>query len=293
MLDLHLHSTASDGCLTPDELMRFTHEQGAQWAALCDHDTTWGVSSAAQTAREIGLGFIPGVEVSAGGETEIHILGYGVKDDASSPLARLCGRMREDRRARLSRTIDNLNVAGISITEQMVLAQAQDRTSIGRPHIARALVALGAARDVRDAFARFLTPGCKTYVPREKVEPAEAIDVIRQSGGVPVLAHPMLSYTGLRRVREAVEQLTAQGLMGIECYHSAQSPLQAMDLRKLAQAHGLCITGGSDYHGGVVQRRKKTTMPLDGVRTFSDWQTQLDRLLAAIDAAGGHFVERT
>lgn len=293
MLDLHLHSSASDGWLAPDELMRLAHSRGAAWVALSDHDTTLGVESAGQEAQALGMGFIPAVEVSAGGETEIHILGYGVKSDASSPLAQLCERMREDRHKRLLRMIDNLNAGGIPITEAMVLKHAQNHASIGRPHIARALVQLGAARDIRDAFAHFLTPGCKAYVPREKVEPEEAIRVIAQSGGVPVLAHPILSYGSMGRVRRALAQLVPQGLQGVECYHSAQSPLQAVELRKLAGAHSLVITGGSDYHGGVVQRRKKPTLPLDGVHTFSDWQQQLDRLLAAIDAAGGHYLERT
>ncbi len=243
-VDLHLHSTTSDGQFAPAELMRLCLEKGLVVVALTDHDTTDGVQEALGAAEKVETEFvvIPGVEISTDvpGQYEIHILGYYI-DLADAVLQQRLATMRESRLNRAHAIWERLNALGYSVSWERVLILASDG-SVGRPHIAQALVEAGFADSIQDAFQRYIGRSGQAYVPRPKLRPEEAIQLIRDAGGVPVLAHP--SY-----VIEHIPGLVKAGLMGLEAYYNGYPSVQVEFLKRLAEKHGLIVTGGSDFHG--------------------------------------------
>ena len=264
--DLHLHSTASDGTCAPGELVRRAHALGLTCIALTDHDSAEGVEAAAREAKRLQLAFIPGVELSCGASKEIHILGYGV-DSGCAAFSAFCRRRRQEREERAEQMVERLIAAGKPIALSRVRELA--RGVIARPHVARALVEAGHASSVSDAFDRFLTPGRCAYVPKREVRVAEAVEVIRQAGGVAVLAHPMELKMGEAALTSLVEAWKAQGLAGIEVYHPSAANNQTSFLLSLARREGLLVTGGSDYHGETV-RDSAIFQGLDRWRTMED-----------------------
>lgn len=247
-VDLHCHSNASDGTLSPKGLVSHAAERGLSTIALTDHDSTAGVAEAIAVGAELGVDVIPGVELSSEIEgLQAHILGYFI-DPTSVSLQREFAWMNETRRQRMSRICRNLNEAGIEIEVEEVLAMAGSGT-VGRPHVARVLVARGYADSVNDAFARFLTRGRPGYALAEKITPEGAIEVINRSGGVAVLAHPWST----KNPRAALERLAPVGLTGVECYYGEYDLEVQSDLATLAEEFGLIPTGGSDYHGPNVK----------------------------------------
>lgn len=240
--DLHMHTTASDGTLTPAEMVRLAARNGLQAIAITDHDTVAGLPEAMAAGRALGLTVIPGVELSCEMEgTEVHLLGY-LCDWDHPPLAELLAAMRGGRRRRAAEAVARLAAAGHVISLDEVLELGGE--SVGRPHIARVLVASGHAASIKEAFDRFLVRGCVGYVPRPKLTPAEAIAAVRAAGGVPVVAHP-----GLIGSDAWVGQAIAAGAMGLEAYHSDHAPEQSEHYRAWAEGIGLLVTGGSDSHG--------------------------------------------
>lgn len=250
-IDLHTHSTASDGLLAPARLVALANERGLSALALTDHDTVAGVAEAAAAAEGSGLRFIPGVELSTFVEAgEVHMLGYFV-EPASPPLVEALARFREAREGRAEAMVARLTAAGAPIALERVVGLAAGG-SIGRPHVARALVEAGHAASVNDAFERWLVRGRPGYVERYKLVPADAVRLIRAAGGVPVLAHPH-SADDLARL---LPELVAAGLAGIECYYGDYDAPRKRDYLALAARHGLVATGGTDFHGtGVAHRR--------------------------------------
>lgn len=247
-VDLHLHSTASDGQFTPTELVRMCWEKGLRVIALTDHDTTDGVAEAMAAAASIEVEpplVIPGVEISTDvpGQYEIHIIGYYVDLDNSALQKRLSG-MRESRLNRARAIWERLNELGHPVSWERVLALAGDG-AVGRPHIAQALVEAGYAESVTDAFQKYIGRSGQAYIPRPKITPEEAIRLIRDAGGVPVLAHP-------DHVIERIPALVQAGLMGLEAYYNGYAKVQIAFLKRLARKHGLIVTGGSDFHGPEV-----------------------------------------
>jgi predicted metal-dependent phosphoesterase TrpH len=247
-VDLHCHSTASDGLLTPAGLVAYASERGVSTIGLTDHDSTNGVASAMAIGAELGVSVVPGVELSAEIEgLQAHILGYFI-DPSSKTLQREFEWMNRSRRERVGRIVQNLDAAGIPIDLETVIAEAGGGT-IGRPHVARVLVANGYAESVSDAFARYLTRGKPGYAISEKITPEGAIQAINRAGGVAVLAHPWSTKDPLG----AVKRLAPAGLSGLECYYGEYPSSVRDDLARLAREYRLIPTGGSDFHGQGVK----------------------------------------
>lgn len=243
-IDLHTHSTVSDGLLLPGDLVREAARAGLSALALTDHDTIGGVQEAIDTGREVSVEVVPGVELGTSVERrEHHILGYFV--DITMPEFRAeLDDLANRRIRRATLMVERLAEVDVSITLDEVLAVAGHGT-VGRPHLARVLIAHGYASDVSDAFERYLKAGRPAYVPRQPFPPEEAIALILKAGGAPVLAHPFS--TG--DPAAAVARLQPAGLLGLEVYYGEYDDAQRGMLRDLADRTGLIPTGGSDFHG--------------------------------------------
>ena len=244
-IDLHTHSTASDGLLPPAELVQRAYDVGLDLIGLVDHDTTAGLAEAQAAGAKLGVAIIPGVEINTDlrGGGEAHILGYYLSPDDAA-LASSLGQLRDAREKRGEKMANRLRDAGFNISWERVRELAGG--AVGRPHVARALIEAGYATDVSDAFARYLSPGGPGFVPRYKLSPEQAIKIIRAARGVPALAHP-------RYVRDLEEttlpDLVAAGLQGLESYYGQYDEGAVARLLALANQYGLIATGGSDYHG--------------------------------------------
>jgi 3',5'-nucleoside bisphosphate phosphatase len=247
-VDLHAHTTASDGTFTPRELIREAARRGLRVLAVTDHDSTDGLAEALDEAREHPpLEIVPGIEINCDVEdAEIHILGY-YPDYEAAWFQEFCRHQREERRARVHRITDRLAALGLPVAPEEVFALVEEG-SAGRPHVARVMVTHGYVKSVREAFDRYLGTGKPAYVPRPKLTPEDAVRLIRRAGGVPVFAHP-----GLADRDEMIPALVNAGLMGIECYYSEHSAAQTAGYVERCRAHGLVATGGSDFHGPKVR----------------------------------------
>lgn len=243
-VDLHAHSTASDGALSPTAAIAAAHAAGLSAFALTDHDTLAGVPEAQVAADACGLRLIPGVELSVHlGKDEVHLLGLHIRDIDS--LQRNLEIFRGHRRTRAESIVAKLNAVGVGVTVEAVLAAA-DGGAIGRPHVARALIAGGFVRDSREAFDRYLAAGKPAYVDKERLEIADGIALIHDAGGIAVLAHP-----GGDGRREMIEPLAKAGMDGVEVRHPSHSRDDEQRLTALAAHFGLVISGGSDWHGAM------------------------------------------
>lgn len=242
--DLHVHSSASDGTLSPHAIVRLAARAGLTHLAITDHDSVSGLDEALDACVALGVKLIPGVELSATTERgdDVHILGYFI--DPTSPLLldRLT-RFRLARSHRAERMVRSLADAGIPVTIDEVLRFAQD-AAIGRAHVARAIVASGHAVSVKDAFERFIGRDAPHYIAKESPRPEEAISYIIEAGGIPVIAHP-----GVGGHSYLIERLIRQGLAGIEAFHADHAPEERLHYAALARELGLLVTGGSDFHG--------------------------------------------
>lgn len=247
--DLHLHTTASDGSLTPAELTALAAGEGFDVIAVSDHDSVSGVLAAQEAGKQLGVSVIPAVELSCGAAKEIHILGYGV-DICNDALLDFCRARRENREARARQMCAQLAEAGKPVSFDRVMELA--RGVVGRPHVARALLEAGHVTSIRDAFDRLLVPGKPGYVPKEDVRVADAIRLIREAGGAAVLAHPMELKMGEMALEALVGEWKTQGLDGIEVWHPSAANNHAAYLERLARREGMLITGGCDYHGPLV-----------------------------------------
>ncbi|WP_068785086.1 PHP domain-containing protein [Paenibacillus phocaensis] len=253
--DLHSHTQASDGMNQPAENVRLAKEKGLTGLAITDHDTVAGIAEALLAGKELGVDVVPGIEIStrAGGK-DIHVLGYFLNTEDEQLLERLA-RLRSVRDERNGLILAKLQQLGLSITLEEVkdgLARPlRPDESLGRPHIADALVRKGYATDMRDAFDRYLAEGKPGYASLPRIAPEEAIAWIREAGGAPVLAHP-----GLYGDDELVRSILERGKPdGIEVYHSDHGPEEELRYTAMAEQYELIVTGGSDYHGvrqGVV-----------------------------------------
>ncbi|MBI4537665.1 MAG: PHP domain-containing protein [candidate division NC10 bacterium] len=242
-IDLHVHTTASDGLLDPGALVRAVTEAGVQVFGLADHDTVDAIPETLALAEAAGLQCVPGIEISAyWGAIEFHILGYYI-DPAEGTLTTFLQGTRKARHTRMRAMLSRLGAMGIPIPEAEVLAAARNG-NVGRPHLARVLVEHGVVDGVDEAFERYLGAGRPAYVPRPDVTVAQAISVIHGAGGLAVVAHP-----GLQNRDDAFPDLLAAGLDGIEVYHPKHNYGLVSRYRRLAGRHQLLITGGSDFHG--------------------------------------------
>lgn len=244
-VDLHIHSTASDGRLSPSEVVRRAAELGLTTIALADHDSVDGIPGALAAAKAFpGLKFIPSVEINTDvPKGEAHILGYFI-DFTDQELAATLGRLRDSRRLRAQRMITKLANLGIQIEWQRV-QEIAGSGAIGRPHLAQAMLEKGYIPSNREAFTRYIGKDGPAYVEREKITPVEAVQLILRAHGLPVLAHP----TTISDPETMVIELEAAGLVGIEAYYNNYTADQVSELVSLAERHNLITTGGSDYHG--------------------------------------------
>jgi len=244
--DLHCHTTASDGLLPPRELVFLAREKGLSFLAITDHDTMKGLGEAEEAGREWGVRIVPGLEISTDstGE-EIHILGYFCRS-GHGPLEEKMEEMREGRRARIVRMVEKLREAGLELAEEEVFARVKGETP-GRVHVAQALLRRGYVATVEEAFSRYLSRGRPGYVPRPRLHPREAVSLVREAGGVPVLAHPGLGRREL--VLAILPELLEEGLGGIEVYYPEHQPEDIALYSELCRRWDLIPTGGSDFHG--------------------------------------------
>lgn len=243
--DFHLHSTASDGVRTPTWVVQTAATHGVRVLALTDHDTTAGLAEASMAAARLGVRLIPGVEISTDlGTADVHLLGYGFRPDARE-FQDFLSWQREGRIGRLDRIIAILGEEGAAVSRERVLAIAGDAT-VGRPHVARALVEAGHVRAVDEAFDRWLGNGKVADVPRPKLAPADAISTVHDAGGIVVIAHPLFIGPGYGA---AVGQLAGWQADGLETYYKHYDPETVTLHATLAATYGLVCSGGSDYHG--------------------------------------------
>jgi 3',5'-nucleoside bisphosphate phosphatase len=250
LIDLHTHSTASDGSLSPEELVVYAKGKGAAAISLTDHDTIEGLERALAAGKEHGLEVIPGLEISSQYPAgSMHILGYYV-DPAEPNLKQELNRLQEARLERNPKIIKKLQSLGLPISYDQVQATAKGQ--IGRPHIAHVLLQMGAVSSMEDAFQKYLARGAAAYEEKFRFSPREAITLIIRAGGIPVLAHPFtLNYSSLRDLKQVVEQLKREGLKGIEVIYSEHTSDQTRDYFSLVRELDLIFTGGSDFHGDL------------------------------------------
>ncbi|WP_114300090.1 PHP domain-containing protein [Anaerobacterium chartisolvens] len=246
-IDLHTHSTASDGSMSPGELVRHAAKCGLHAVAITDHDTVEGVDEAADEGRKLGIEVIAGVEISANYKPEMHILGYffnGAHDNIKPALSRL----RENRDVRNPKIIKRLNELGFNISLEEVEAEVMGSV-VGRPHIAKAMLKKGYVKSIEEAFDKYLSTGRPAYFKKDKLTPEEGIKEILRAGGIPVVAHPIYLYHTWSELDKLFGNLVKSGLKGIEAYYVDNSADDTGNLLRLAIKHGLLVTGGSDFHG--------------------------------------------
>ena len=252
-VDLHIHSTRSDGTLTPTELIRLCSDKGLKVVALTDHDSTNGVVEARAEARKLGgIEVIAGVELSCDTEIgEVHVLGLFVDIEAPD-FQRFCERTRSGRLERGRLMVERLAESGVKLSFDRVL-ELSDGGAVGRPHVARALVEAGYVKSTKEAFDTYLGTGGSGFVPRHRLTPRAAVELLVANGALPVLAHPLVSAVKAGRkeigqLDETLADLKSAGLVGLEVYYADYTPEQTGRLERLARTHGLVRCGGTDFH---------------------------------------------
>jgi hypothetical protein len=272
VIDLHLHTTASDGTLAPAALVARAAAAGLTTISVTDHDTTAGLSEAAAAARSRGITLVPGIEITAVEDgDDIHVLGYYFDPASPSLLAFLSGQ-RRDRVRRIREICGRLADTGVYVNAETLIAAAADRPgrSIGRPAIADALVRSGHARDRDDAFVRLIGRSSPAYVPRNGMSAAEVVDIVSRAGGVASLAHP-----GLARIDGLIPHLASNGLAALEARHTDHDAETEGRYRTVASELDLAISGGSDFHGDEMPNGRAI-----GVVTLD--RRDFDRLTARV-----------
>jgi len=248
-IDLHLHTTASDGVRSPSEIVNYAKAKGLQAIAVTDHDTIEGLEEALAEGQRIGFEVIPGIEISAEHSPgSMHLLGYFL--DIHHPLLNeKLAYLQKARAERNPKIVENLNRLGVKISYDEVI-RASGGGQVGRPHFAQVLQEKGYVRTFQEAFDRFLKKGASAYVDKVRFSSTEAIHFIREAGGVAVVAHPnTLGVNGSKAFEALLLQLIREGLEGIEVHYPEHSPSETAHYKLLAEKHGLVITGGTDYHG--------------------------------------------
>ena len=248
-IDLHIHSTASDGSLTPTQIVREAREAGLSVVSVADHDTTRGVAEAMEAQDANGVIVVPGVEISASHPSgEAHILGYWMDHDDPAFQAFL-QRPRSTRAPRIIEMCKRLRGLGLEVRAEEVFEEAGGKEAVGRPHLAKVLLAKGYVKDMEEAFQDYLTKGAPAYVKRTKNSTAETIAAIHRCGGISVIAHP-----GLLEDPGLVDSLIQEGAMGIEVLCHEHDSAAVERYSDMADRNGLLKTGGSDYHGDMLEK---------------------------------------
>jgi predicted metal-dependent phosphoesterase TrpH len=248
-VDLHLHTTASDGVKSPSEIVRYAKSKGLQAISITDHDTIEGLQEGLAEGERIGFEVIPGIEISAEHSPgSMHLLGYFI-DIHYPPLNEKLKYLQRAREERNPRIVEKLNRLGINITYEEVV-KASGGGQVGRPHFAQVLIEKGYVRSFQEAFDRYLKKGASAYMDKVRFTPAEAIHFINEAKGVAVLGHPnTLGLNGSTELENLILSLLKEGLKGIEVYYPEHSSSEIAQYKALAEKHGLILTGGTDYHG--------------------------------------------
>jgi len=274
-VDLHMHSTASDGALPPEEVIAAAKAAGLTVVALTDHDTVAGVPAARTAGEQLGVRVVTGVELSAMfGDEEIHLLGLHL--ERLDVIERELETFRGQRVSRAEQMVTKLNALGVPVTMDAVLGEAAGG-AVGRPHVARAVIGGGWARDNREAFDRFLGNGRPAYVGKPRLEVEDAVRIVHDAGGIAVYAHP----GGLGR-RERVEALAKAGLDGLEVRHPSHSAEDITRLGALVDFFGMVPSGGSDWHGAAEGPRT-----IGGMRVPYEFLTRQEARVAEVRSAAG------
>ncbi|XPV76452.1 MAG: PHP domain-containing protein [Desulfovibrio sp.] len=248
-IDLHTHSTASDGTMTPTELVEHAYKREVSALALTDHDTTAGVTEAIDAGNKLGVEVISGCELSVTSDYGwMHIIGLFIQPEAPH-LSQIFSFMKNSREIRNIQIVKKLQDLGIDITMKEVEERAGN--TIGRPHMAQILVEKQVSRNTRAAFNEYLGDKGKAYVPKDNVSPRKAIETIHEDGGIAILAHPLLLSVGQAKMEEILTELRGLGLDGIETYYSLHSQRETEEMVRMADKLNLLESGGSDFHGTV------------------------------------------
>ena len=251
MIDLHMHTTASDGRCTPEELVQQAHDKGIRTMAVTDHDTMASVARATAAATALGMTCVPGIEItSVHAGKDVHVLAYFFPE-LSTELAELLAEQRRNRTVRAQTIAERLAAAGapIDVDALMQAAKALGGKSLARPQIAQALIAAGHVATVAEAFEKYLAEDGPAYVPHRGASPAEVVALIVKAGGLASLAHP-----GYTKKDDVVPAMIEAGLGAIEAYHSSHDDETTQRYLALAGEHRLAVSGGSDYHGVGTRR---------------------------------------
>lgn len=267
MMDLHCHTTASDGQYSPEKVVAFAKEIGISVLAITDHDTIDGLARGEQAAKAAGIRFIPGIEINAQG-TNVHVLGYNIayKNRAAQDICMANKKLRIKRAEMILAYLANKKV-------YLTWADLEKYTSggiIARPHFARAMVAHGYVNTVSEAFTKYLDTKEFRAIRRPRPTAEEAVKMIRTMHGIPVLAHPALQKKSDEALESLLVQLKSVGLLGIECYHSEHSADDVQKCLSLAAKYNLLITGGSDFHGEKIKPTIKLGTGINNNLNFHD-----------------------
>lgn len=250
IIDLHTHSTASDGTLTPTELVKHASECGVSALALTDHDTVSGLQEAIAAGKKYGVEVIPGCELSVSYHTGfMHLIGLFLPEHPNN-LDTALARLIDNRNSRNDLILQKLHGLGIDITPEELAAKAGDG-SVGRPHIAQLLMEKGYVRTIQNAFTDYLGDKGKAYVPKEKLTPERAIRLLKDEGATVILAHPFTLQMDYEGLYHALKELKEMGLDGLECHYTEHSDKMTKEYAGLAYRLKLAVSGGSDFHGSV------------------------------------------
>lgn len=256
MIDLHVHTTASDGQYTPAQIIQKAADKNIKVIAITDHDTTAGLAEARAAGKELGVTVVGGIEINITFPTgEFHLLGLGLKEPSKS-LNIIVENVINNRRERNLQMIQNMQADGINLTMEELQADFPN-TVIGRPHFAAELVKHGVVKTRQQAFDQYLARGRKWYVPRICTNLDEAIVAIQESGGVPVLAHPMSLYLSWGRLPDFLADCYEKGVQGIEAFHPGARVTECLRLEELGRKIGFVITAGSDFHGEKIRADRR------------------------------------
>ena len=248
-IDLHIHTTCSDGSLTPSQVVQYAKEKDLKAIAITDHDTIDGNEEALKEGKRQDIEVIPGVEISVEySPGSMHMLGYFITTDDTTLKEKLT-LLQGSRADRNPKIVEKLNELGLALTYDEVV-QESGGGQVGRPHIAQVLLKKGYVKNIQEAFDTYLGKGAPAYNDKFRLGAEEAITTIIDAGGIPVLAHPFTLFCkGSEELEALVKKLVSKGLQGIEIYYSEHNQRQISQYRKLAEQHNLAITGGSDFHG--------------------------------------------
>ena len=256
MIDLHVHTTASDGQYTPSQIIEKASDKNIGVIAITDHDTIAGIDEGAAAARKHGITFVPGTELNINFPTgEFHLLGLGFKQISPS-LTLLLDNLVKNRELRNAQIIEKMRAEGVDLTLEEMQADFPD-TVLGRPHFAAELVKKKVVKTRQQAFDRFLAKGRPWYVQRVGSNLDEAIIAIKKSGGVPVIAHPMSLYLSWGKLPDTLQDFYERGVMGLEAFHPGARVTECLRLEELAHKIGYFVTAGSDFHGEKIRADRK------------------------------------